>query len=71
MGRTYEAATMAGGFIGDGLNSFAVPMATVKQVERTFRPAPQAVLLTTLVGGAVSNLANAVVTLGFYQWLVG
>jgi hypothetical protein len=38
---------------------------------RTFGPAPQAVLLTTLVGGAVSNLANAFVTMGFDQWLVG
>ena len=71
MGRTYEAATTAGGFIGYGLSSFAVAMATVKQIERTFGSAPQAVMLTTLVGGAVSNLANAVVTMGFYQWLLG
>jgi ESS family glutamate:Na+ symporter len=71
MGRNYEAATTAGGVIGFGLSSFAVAMATVKQVERHYGPAPQAMLLTTLVGGAVSNLANALVVMAFYQWLVG
>lgn len=71
MGRNFEAAATAGGVIGFGLSSFAVAMATVKQVERNFGPAPQAELLTTLVGGAVSNLANALVILAFYQWLVG
>ena len=71
MGRDFEAAATAGGVIGFGLSSFAVAMATVKQVERHYGPAPRAVLLTTLVGGAVSNLANALVTLAFYQWLVG
>lgn len=71
MGRNFEAAATAGGVIGFGLSSFAVAMATVKQVERHYGPAPQAMLLTTLVGGAVSNLANALVILAFYQWLVG
>jgi ESS family glutamate:Na+ symporter len=69
MGRDFEAATTAGGVIGFGLSSFAVAMATVKQVERNYGPAPKSFLLTTLVGGAVSNVANALVTLGFYQWL--
>jgi ESS family glutamate:Na+ symporter len=71
MGRNFEAAATAGGVIGFGLSSFAVAMATVKQVERHYGPAPQAMLLTTLVGGAVSNLANALVILAFYDWLVG
>ena len=71
LGRNYEAATTAGGFIGFGLSSFAVAMATVKQVERNFGPAPQAVMLTTLVGGAVSNFANAIVNMAFFQWLLG
>ena len=71
MGRNFEAAATSGGFIGFGLSSFAVAMATVKQVERNYGPAPQSVLPTTLVGGAVSSVANAVVTMAFYQWLVG
>jgi len=71
MGRNFEAAATAGGVIGFGLSSFAVAMATVKQVERHYGPAPQAMLLTTLVGGAVSNLANALVVLAFYHWLTG
>jgi ESS family glutamate:Na+ symporter len=71
MGRNFEAATTAGGVIGFGLSSFAVAMATVKQVERNYGPAPQSFLLTTLVGGAVSNVANALVIMAFYQWLVG
>jgi glutamate:Na+ symporter, ESS family len=71
MGRDFEAATTAGGVIGVSLSSFAVAMATVKQVERNYGPAPQSVLLTTLVGGAVSSLANALIIMAFYQWLVG
>jgi glutamate:Na+ symporter, ESS family len=71
MGRDFEAATTAGGVIGVGLSSFAVAMATVKQVERNYGPAPQSVLLTTLVGGAVASLANALIIMAFYQWLVG
>ena len=71
MGRDFEAAATAGGTIGFALSSFAVAMATVKQIERNYGPAPQAVLLTTLVGGAVSNLANALIIMVFYQWLVG
>ena len=70
MGRDFEAATTAGGVIGVGLSSFAVAMATVKQVERNYGPAPQSVLLTTLVGGAVASLANALIIMAFYQWLV-
>ena len=71
MGKNFEAAAIAGGVIGFGLSSFAVAMATVKQVERNFGPAPTAVLLTTLVGGAVSNVANALVIMGFFLWLSG
>jgi ESS family glutamate:Na+ symporter len=71
MGRDFEAATTAGGVIGVGLSSFAVAMATVKQVERNYGPAPQSVLLTTLVGGAVASLTNALIIMAFYQWLVG
>jgi glutamate:Na+ symporter, ESS family len=71
MGSDFEAATTAGGVIGVGLSSFAVAMATVKQVERNYGPAPKSVLLTTLVGGAVASLANALIIMAFYQWLVG
>jgi sodium--glutamate symport carrier gltS len=52
------------------LGSFAVAMATVRNTEKRFGPAPRAVLLVTLIGGAVSNLANAVITLGFFKILL-
>lgn len=71
MGRNFEAAATSGGFIGFGLSSFAVAAATIKQVERNYGPAPKAALLTTLVGGAVTNVGNALVTLAFFEWLVG
>jgi ESS family glutamate:Na+ symporter len=71
MGANFEAAATAGGVIGFGLSSFAVAMATLKQVETNFGPAPQSRLLTTLVGGAVSNLANALIVLAFFKWLTG
>ena len=70
MGGDFEAATTAGGVIGFGLSSFAVAMATVKQVERNYGPAPKSFLLTTIVGGAVSNVANALIIWGFFQVLV-
>jgi len=40
-------------------------------VERNYGPAPRSFLLTTLVGGAVSNVVNALIIMAFYQWLVG
>jgi ESS family glutamate:Na+ symporter len=69
-GRNYESLAIAGGFLGFMLGSFAVAMATVRNTEQRFGPAPRAALLVTLIGGAVSNFANAIITLVFFKWLL-
>jgi len=70
LGRDYESLGIAGGFLGFLLGSFAVAMATVRNTESRFGPLPRAVLLVTLVGGAVSNVLNAFIILGFFKLLL-
>ena len=69
-GRDYESLGIAGGFLGFLLGSFAVAMATVRNTESRFGPIPRAVLLVTLIGGAVSNVLNAFIILAFFKLLL-
>lgn len=68
-GKTYESLGIAGGFVGFLLGSFAVAMATVRNTESRYGPIHRAVLLVTLIGGAVSNVLNAFIILGFFKVL--
>ena len=61
LGRDYDAALTAGGFIGFGLSSMAVGMATMDKVASRFGPSPKAFLLITLAGSFFVDLANAVI----------
>lgn len=65
LGRDYEAAVTAGGFLGFGLSSMPVAMATMDEVTRRYGAAPKAFLLITLAGSFFVDLANAVVAKGF------
>lgn len=65
LGRDYEAAVAAGGFLGFGLSSMPVAMATMDEVVRRYGPAPKAFLLITLAGSFFVDLANAFVAKGF------
>ena len=65
LGRDYDAALTAGGFIGFGLSSMAVGMATMDKVASRYGPAPKAFLLITLAGSFFVDLANAVVVQAF------
>ncbi len=65
LGRDYEAAVASGGFLGFGLSSMPVAMATMDEVTRRYGPAPQAFLLITLAGSFFVDLANAFVAKGF------
>ncbi|WP_240791277.1 sodium/glutamate symporter [Roseomonas sp. AR75] len=65
LGRDYEAAVTAGGFLGFGLSSMPVAMATMDEVTRRYGPAPKAFLLITLAGSFFVDLANAFVAKGF------
>jgi ESS family glutamate:Na+ symporter len=61
LGRDYDAALTVGGFIGFGLSSMAVGMATMDKVANRFGPSPKAFLLITLAGSFFVDLANAVI----------
>ncbi len=61
LGRTYDAAVAAGGFLGFGLSSMPVAMASMEKVTDRYGPAPQAFLIITLAGSFFVDLANALV----------
>jgi ESS family glutamate:Na+ symporter len=65
LGKDYEAAVTAGGFLGFGLSSMPVAMATMDEVAKRYGPAPKAFLLITLAGSFFVDLANAIVAKGF------
>jgi len=59
LGRDYDAALTVGGFIGFGLSSMAVGMATMDKLAQRLGPSPKAFLLITLAGSFFVDLANA------------
>ncbi len=61
LGKDYDAAVTSGGFLGFGLSSMPVAMATMDEVGRRYGPSPKAFLLITLAGSFFVDLANAVV----------
>jgi ESS family glutamate:Na+ symporter len=65
LGRDYDAAVTSGGFLGFGLSSMPVAMATMDEVGRRYGPSPKAFLLVTLAGSFFVDLANAFVAKGF------
>lgn len=65
LGSDYDAAVTSGGFLGFGLSSMPVAMATMDEVGRRYGPSPKAFLLITLAGSFFVDLANAFVAKGF------
>jgi len=65
LGRDYEAAVTAGGFMGFGLSPMPVAMATMDEGTRRYGAAPKAFLLVTPAGSFFVDLANAFVAKGF------
>lgn len=65
LGRDYDAAVASGGFLGFGLASMPVAMATMDEIGRRYGPSPKAFLLITLAGSFFVDLANAFVAKGF------
>ena len=61
LGSDYDAAVTSGGFLGFGLSSMPVAMATMDEVAHRYGPSPKAFLLITLAGSFFVDLANAVV----------
>lgn len=65
LGKDYEAAVASGGFLGFGLSSMPVAMATMDEITKRYGPAPKAFLLITLAGSFFVDLANAFVAKAF------
>lgn len=65
LGRDYDAAVTVGGFLGFGLSSMPVAMATMDSVALRYGPSPKAFLLITLAGSLFVDLANAFIVKAF------
>jgi ESS family glutamate:Na+ symporter len=65
LGRDYDAAVTVGGFLGFGLSSMPVAMATMDSVALRHGPSPKAFLLIALAGSFFVDLANAFIVKGF------
>jgi ESS family glutamate:Na+ symporter len=64
LGRNYDAAVTSGGFLGFGLSSMPVAMATMDEIGHRYGPSPKAFLLITLAGSFFVDLANAFIAKG-------
>ena len=69
MGRTYDAAVMAGGYAGLGLGATPTAVANMTAVTRKCGPSPLAFLIVPLVGAFFIDIANAAILKGFINWL--
>lgn len=69
MGKNYEAAVMASGFIGFVLGTTANAVANMRALVARFGPAPQAFLIVPLVGAFFIDLTNALIITWFVNWL--
>lgn len=65
LGRDYDAAVTVGGFLGFGLSSMPVAMATMDSVAQRYGPSPKAFLLIALAGSFFVDLANAFIVKAF------
>ncbi len=69
MGKTYDAAVMAGGYAGLGLGATPTAVANMTAVTKKCGPSPLAFLIVPLVGAFFIDIANAAILKGFIAWL--
>ncbi|HEX7337259.1 MAG TPA: sodium/glutamate symporter [Gemmatimonadales bacterium] len=69
MGKDYESAVMASGFIGFVLGTTANAVANMRALVARFGPAPRAFLVVPLVGAFFIDFANALIITFFVNWL--
>lgn len=69
MGRDYDSAVMASGFIGFVLGTTANAVANMQALVRRFGPAPRAFLVVPLVGAFFIDFTNAIIITFFVNWL--
>ncbi len=61
-GRDYDAAVMAGGFLGFMLGTTANAMANMDALTKRYGPAPRAYVVVPLVGACFIDFTNALMT---------
>ena len=69
MGKDYESAVMASGFIGFVLGTTANAVANMRALVVRFGPAPRAFLIVPLVGAFFIDFTNAIIITFFVNWL--
>ena len=69
MGRDYDSAVMASGFVGFVLGTTANAVANMRALVARFGPAPRAFLVVPLVGAFFIDFANALIITLFVNWL--
>ena len=68
MGRDYDSAVMASGFIGFVLGTTANAVANMRSLVTRFGPAPRAFLIVPLVGAFFIDFTNAIIITMFVNW---
>lgn len=68
MGRDYESAVMAGGFIGFVLGTTANAVANMKTIVAKYGPAPRAFLVVPIVGAFFIDFTNVLIINAFLNW---
>jgi glutamate:Na+ symporter, ESS family len=69
MGRDYDSAVMASGFIGFVLGTTANAVANMRALVERYGPAPRAFLVVPLVGAFFIDFTNAIIITLFVNWL--
>ncbi len=69
MGRDYDSAVMASGFIGFAMGTTANAVANMRALVGRFGPAPRAFLVIPLVGAFFIDFANGLIVTLFVNWL--
>jgi len=69
MGRDYDSAVMASGFVGFVLGTTANAVANMRALVARFGPAPRAFLVVPLVGAFFIDFTNAIIITFFVNWL--
>lgn len=69
MGRDYDSAVIAGGFIGFVLGTTANAIANMRTLVSNFGPSPRAFIVVPMVGAFFIDFVNALVIVWFVNWL--
>jgi ESS family glutamate:Na+ symporter len=69
MGRDFDSAVMASGFIGFAMGTTANAFVNMRALVAHFGAAPRAFIVIPLVGLFFIDFANALIVTGFVNWM--